>query len=181
MRRRVVLTSGIIILMLCEDIGEGLRPHNVLDWSDGHTQIGLTLVLCGLALRSWAVGILRKGSQLTTTGPYRNLRNPLYAGSFLMMLGFAAIIDDEENMWVILGPLLALYYFKVREEERGLLARFGDQWTSYKQSTPRLFPRRFSIDRSADWQGSQWMRSREYRAVLSALCGFVALYVWRCC
>ena len=181
MRRRVVLTSLIVVLMLAEDIWNGLRPHNVLDWTDHYTQVGIGLVVCGLALRTWAVGILRKGSQLTTTGPYRMMRNPLYLGSFLLMLGFATIIDDAENLWVILGPMLALYYFKVREEERGLAARFGAQWTAYSDCTPRLVPRRLSLDRTADWRMSQWMLSREYRAPLSVLAGLAALYVWRCC
>jgi hypothetical protein len=69
----------------------------------------------------------------------------------------------------------------VREEEHGLAARFGAQWTEYARLTPRLFPRRWSIDRTADWRLSHWLLSREYRAALSALFGFAALYVWRCC
>src|SRR5262245_52859196 len=51
--------------------------------------IGAPLATLGLVVRAWASGVLRKNQELTTSGPYAYTRNPLYAGSFLMLIGCA--------------------------------------------------------------------------------------------
>ena len=48
---------------------------------------GFPVALAGVALRAWASGHLRKNSALATGGPYAYTRNPLYFGSFLMVIG----------------------------------------------------------------------------------------------
>ena len=46
--------------------------------------ISLALVGLGEVIRIWAAGHLRKEQVMTTGGPYRSIRNPLYLGSFLI-------------------------------------------------------------------------------------------------
>lgn len=49
---------------------------------------GLLPLACGVALRLWASGHLDKNAPaLTTSGPYRWVRNPLYLGTLLLSLG----------------------------------------------------------------------------------------------
>ena len=50
----------------------------------------LPLVVPGLLLRAYASGYVKKNAELTVTGPYAYTRNPLYLGSVVMALGFAA-------------------------------------------------------------------------------------------
>lgn len=179
-RRRVRLTNALAALLVAETIYAGLRPHTVLDWHDGWSLIGVSLTLAGLALRSWAAGILRKTRELITTGPYAVIRNPLYAGSFLIMLGFATLLDDYVVMAAILGPLLALYCVQVLHEERNLARIYGDLWHAYAAKVPRLLPvRRPAIaSLAAPWSWRQWMGSREYRALGGVIAGLAVLQIW---
>jgi protein-S-isoprenylcysteine O-methyltransferase Ste14 len=177
--RRRILVSGVLFgLLVARDIVYGFRPHDLLNVRDPYGIVGGLLVCLGLALRSWAVGVLRKDRELTTTGPYRLIRNPLYVGSFLMMFGFCALLGDPKSIWFILGPVLLVYIVKVRQEERVLAALFPAEWAAYARRTPRFFPFILSSNLSADWRASQWMRSREYQALGATLFALVAIQVW---
>ncbi|MDP7338153.1 MAG: methyltransferase, partial [Vicinamibacterales bacterium] len=52
--------------------------------------VGATVALVGESMRVWAAGHLEKGLEVTTSGPYRWMRHPLYVGSSLLGAGFAA-------------------------------------------------------------------------------------------
>lgn len=177
-RRRILLSGILFSLLVAGDVAFGAKPHDLANFRDPISVAGGLLVLSGLALRSWAVGILRKDAELTTTGPYRLIRNPLYVGSFLMMFGFIALINDPYNIGFILGPMLILYIIKVRQEERLLATKFPAQWTEYARTTPRFFPRIARASLAADWRASQWMRSREYQALGATIVALVAIEVW---
>ena len=51
---------------------------------------GAAIAALGLLVRAWASGHLRKMAELTTSGPYAHMRNPLYFGTFLIVVGAAA-------------------------------------------------------------------------------------------
>ena len=177
-RRRILLSGIMFGLLIASDVAFGAKPHDLVNFRDPLSVVGGLLVVSGLALRSWAVGILRKDQELTTTGPYRLIRNPLYVGSFLMMFGFCALINDPYNIGFILGPILLIYILKVRQEERVLSAKFPAQWREYAKSTPRFFPRLARVSLTADWRAAQWMRSREYQALGTTILALVAIEVW---
>ena len=177
-RRRIMLSAILFGLLVGEDILFESKPHDLMNFRDPYTALGGSLVVLGLALRSWAAGILHKNSELTTTGPYRLIRNPLYVGSFLMMAGFCALIGDGDNFWLMLGPILVMYTIKVREEERSLSELFPAAWADYVRATPRFLPRIARADLSAHWSGAQWMRSREYQALLATVAALVAMKIW---
>jgi protein-S-isoprenylcysteine O-methyltransferase Ste14 len=178
-RRRVRISLIVFAALIAEDVLESAKPHDLANLRDVKTLIGLSLILGGLALRSWAAGILRKQAQVTTGGPYALVRHPLYIGSFMMMLGFCALIDDAENIWFVLGPFAILYFMRIVSEERALLKRFGARWEEYTRRVPRFLPRRLRPEVLARWTLDQWARNHEYRAVGAALAGLVAIEMWR--
>lgn len=178
LNRRVRITAVVFVLLVAEDVLEGLRPHGLENWTDWKAMAGLALVLSGLSLRSWAAGILHKKSRLTTDGPYGIVRHPLYIGSYLMMLGFCTLIDDAENIWFVLGPILALYVYRALGEERLLAEKFGQLWDRYAQSVPRFLPRSLPRDPFGVWNWHQWVRNGEYNAVTAVALGLVALQIW---
>ena len=49
--------------------------------------LGTPLSVLGLLVRGWAAGSIDKDQELTTSGPYAYLRNPLYLGTFLIGTG----------------------------------------------------------------------------------------------
>ena len=146
-RRRIILSSALFAAMVVANITLGVKPHDPFDVHDPLSMTGVTLVVAGLALRSWAVGILKKDAELATQGPYRLIRNPLYVGSFLMMFGFCALVGNAFNLLVLLGPIVAIYSVKVRQEER-----------SWLRCLPRI-GRRTSVRRrgsSRGWAAPTW-------------------------
>jgi protein-S-isoprenylcysteine O-methyltransferase Ste14 len=177
-RRRIPISLIVFASLISEDVLTGIKPHNLAHLTEHHAGWGVGLVLAGLSIRSWAAGTLRKWAELTTIGPYAMVRHPLYVGSFLMMVGFCAIIDDGENIAFVLGPILLIYVLAVLKEEHGLAARFPDQWTDYAQRVPRFLPRRIPDRPLAPWSAHQWLANREYQAVLASLAGLAALQLW---
>jgi protein-S-isoprenylcysteine O-methyltransferase Ste14 len=178
-RWRIRITVVVFVLLVAEDVIEGVVPHDLLNFRDVKTLLGLGLVAAGLALRSWAAGILHKRTQLTTVGPYALVRHPLYIGSFLMMLGFCTLVDDTENIWFVLGPFVVLYALHIFNEERILAREFGDRWTKYAGSVSWFFPRHLRGIGPAAWSLAQWTSNREYQAVGATLLGLAALETWR--
>ena len=124
------------------------RPDRPWFWA------GLALVVLGEAVRIWAAGHLVKNKELTTTGPYAHVKNPLYVGTFLVMAGFCVLAQGGgkgnrlfDNMnWVLLGAGAAgflLYYvpYKKRREGGRLREIFGAAWEEYDRRVPDYFPR----------------------------------------
>jgi protein-S-isoprenylcysteine O-methyltransferase Ste14 len=177
-RRRILLSGILFAIVIAYSVANGPKPHDLLDFRDPATVLGGLLVFMGVALRSWAAGILRKNAELTTSGPYGLIRNPLYVGSFLMMFGFFTLIAHPFNFLVILGPLLVIYIVKVRQEEVLLSSRFSQEWPDYARRTNRFLPRLARVDLKAEWQISQWLKHREYQAVVASLLALVAIQVW---
>jgi len=77
---------------------------------------------------------------LVTTGPYRYVRNPIYLGSFSLMVAQALVAAN----WLVLLPALPIImviYMQISGEEAMLIERFGDEYREYMKRTPRLIPR----------------------------------------
>lgn len=178
LHRRVRITGIIFAALVIEDLITRVVPHNLLNLRDYKVLSGLGLVTMGVSLRSWAAGTLRKRLHLATGGPYQLVRHPLYIGSFLMMLGFCLLVDDPENIWFVLGPILFLYVLRAIHEEKFLAKLFPDEWPAFEQSVPRFVPRRLPSRPFADWSAAQWMKNREYQLVGAALLGLVGIQLW---
>jgi len=52
--------------------------------TSGVFAVGVALIGIGEGLRLWATGHLQKNQELTTSGPFAYVRNPLYLGTLLI-------------------------------------------------------------------------------------------------
>lgn len=133
-------------------------------------RIGLPLALLGQALRIWAAGHLEKSREVTTSGPYRFTRHPLYLGSTLMGVGLAVSSAHWAVALLIAVYLGATLWAAIRTEEAYLRATFGPTYDQYAEGALPTVSRRFSLERA--------MRNKEYRAPLGLLA--VSLFlIWR--
>jgi len=177
--RRIRISLVVIVSLIAEDMIRGESPHNVADFADIWSVVGLSFVIAGVLFRSWAAGVLNKNSMLATNGPYALTRNPLYLGTFLLMIGFCAIIGEIHNFVALFLLALLLYQTKIEREEAYLGNKFGSDWTNYVRSTPKLIPRRlYAKNMFADWSFALWLRNEEYNAVAGACLGLVVFAVW---
>lgn len=103
---------------------------------------GAFVTFLGEWLRLWAAGHLRKNKQLTNTGPYSYVKNPLYIGTLLITIGYSAM---AQNIYILLGGFVwfFIYYapYKKKQENEKLVGSFGDAWTVYDKAVPDYIPR----------------------------------------
>ena len=82
----------------------------------------------------------RKEHQLTTSGPYRWVRHPLYTVGSAFFISFGMMADN----WFIasLGILtFILMAIRTPKEETNLIEKFGDDYREYMKKTGRFFPK----------------------------------------
>jgi len=130
------------------------------------TMIAGVLIACaGEGIRWWAAGHVEKGREVTSSGPYRWTRHPLYVGSALIGAGLAVACHS----WI--AAAMAVVYLSVtlgsaiRTEEAWLRATFGADYDAYCQG--RTTARRFSAARA--------IRNREHRAIAGLAIGLALL------
>jgi protein-S-isoprenylcysteine O-methyltransferase Ste14 len=143
--------------------------------------IGAVVSLLGLALRAWAAGHIRKNAELATSGPYAFTRNPLYLGSFLLGLGFT-IASGQLLLGLLFAALFLGIYLPVMRVEASTMAQlFGSRYEAYKRSVPLFFPRitpfRESQSARTRFDGTLYLRYREYRAALGLVVAWGLLLI----
>jgi len=123
------------------------------------TLLAGTLVgLIGEAIRIWAAGHLEKSREVTTSGPYRFTRHPLYLGSSIMAAGIVVACRSVAVGCLVLVYMAATIGAAIRTEEAFLRERFGEAYDAYAQDRAPRVEREFSFERA-------W-RNREYRALV---------------
>lgn len=146
--------------------------------------LGLLIVVAGEAVRIWAAGHLYKNERVITSGPYAYVKNPLYLGTFLIMVGFCVMASNTSSyLFLAIGLVVFVAYyapFKQRRESGRLRERFGDTWVRYDREVPSYLPRLTPYpDRERQpWSREAFLRNDEHGTVLAVLVG-VAVLAWR--
>lgn len=155
-------------------------------------RLGPALGLLGVAGRGWVTGSVPEGTSgqndrleaavLNTRGPYAWVRNPLYVGNFLLVLGLLCVANDP---WVWAIGLLFFfgeYYFIIRAEEDFLRAAFPHAFEDYCAKVPRWIPRLSPAfpgplrDGPFDWRRAL---KKEHNPVMAWLTGLFFLLAWQ--
>lgn len=137
---------------------------------------GSVLILAGESLRIWASGHLRKEQILTTGGPYRLIRNPLYVGSLFIAVGFC-LLTGSIWIWILVVAYFLFFYIPViLVEEKTLSEKFPAQFAEYSASVPRIIPagRLYPGNTSFSW--AQVWKNKEYNAVIGIILGLCYLH-----
>lgn len=140
----------------------------------------LILVVVGEGLRIWAAGHLQKDKTLTTGGPYRWIRNPLYLGSFLIALGFC-LVAGSLWIWILVAAYFVLCYLPViRYEEIFLAEKFPEDYPKYAEAVPGLYPGLRGYGKSSSkFSVRQVIKNKEYNALFGILLGYIFLVFLR--
>ena len=111
--------------------------------------VGAVLIVIGEAIRLAGVAaagtVTRRRSRnvqrLVTYGVFAWVRNPLYVGNFFIWMGFV-VASGVLIFLPIAVVLFAVEYALIVAYEEGVLESiFGEEYLSYKATTPRWFPR----------------------------------------
>jgi protein-S-isoprenylcysteine O-methyltransferase Ste14 len=131
---------------------------------------GAIVAAAGEAIRIWAAGHLEKGREVTSSGPYRFTRHPLYLGSSIIGAGLAIAASSAIVAALVIGYLAVTLSAAISTEEAHLTEKFGGAYPAYRAGQNEAVTRRFSASRA--------VRNREYRA-LAGLAGVLALLAWK--
>ncbi len=139
--------------------------------------LGTPLALAGLWLRGWAAGHLEKNEKVVSSGPYKYLRNPLYAGTLLVAAGLT-LASCQWGLAVLFGAVfLGVYWPRMELEDQHLRNLFID-YPAYAQQVPLLWPRWPGLTSPGVFQWSLYLRNEEYNALGAFLIAMTFL-AWR--
>jgi protein-S-isoprenylcysteine O-methyltransferase Ste14 len=111
---------------------------------------GLVMYMAGFLLMAWALIALgasyqlggcepRAGDRLVEAGPYRLIRNPMYAAALAISLGLALLLQSLA-FFAVFAVYLALILPLITMEERGLQAKYGESYAAYRRRSKKLAP-----------------------------------------
>jgi len=108
----------------------------------------LTWTLRGLGTNLTDTVVTRQAHTLITHGPYRWVRHPFYDAMALLIVAIALI---AANWFVLISGAIVfvLLAARTKTEEAHLLARFGEPYRKYRESTGRFVPTRRSTTHGA--------------------------------
>jgi len=137
-RRLVAYGFAAALLVLADPKGSPLASWGI--------HAGAAVALWGEAWRIWGCGHLRKNKAVISSGPYAHVRNPLYLGTFLCLVGFCVAAGNREVLFYLLpaGVLVFTAYYtpkKERVESDRLRRRFGEEFDRYHAAVPGYLPR----------------------------------------
>lgn len=128
--------------------------------------VGSAVLLGGLAIMGWLLRYRRPSTVIVSTyvtltklfkrtplaqrsgrteplvveGPQRYVRNPLYFGVVVMILGWALLTAYSFLFVATLVLFLWFRLFLIPFEEKELHALFGEQYRAYSDETPAMIP-----------------------------------------
>jgi protein-S-isoprenylcysteine O-methyltransferase Ste14 len=129
-----------LMLLLDRELGR----IEILDDPKPLRILGLVFIALWICWHSWAIKTIRGwwiGNRLCTTGPFRFVRHPMYAGGILLAdLGVALML----NSWIVLlWPILVypIWSILVQKEKKMMESIFGEEYRKYASRTGRFMPR----------------------------------------
>jgi protein-S-isoprenylcysteine O-methyltransferase Ste14 len=110
---------------------------------------GMLLALAGLSFSVWArvylgnnwspTAVLKEGQELVSTGPYAVVRNPIYLGLTVAIIG-TGLVFGGYRVLLSIACVLLFSWVRIREEERLMSDQFGRAFESYKERVRAFLP-----------------------------------------
>jgi protein-S-isoprenylcysteine O-methyltransferase Ste14 len=149
---------------------------------------GAVIVFAGEGIRVWASGHLIRNDEVTTSGPYAYLRDPLYLGRLLLLIGFCIMGWVYDLILLLIGlGVFFIYYMprKYGKEMARLEGIFGEEYREYASYTHGLIPRLrpYPKARKRPWSFDLfWKENREQHFLIGTMLFFLlvlAKYLYR--
>jgi protein-S-isoprenylcysteine O-methyltransferase Ste14 len=138
------------LALMCAGAWDNRAPHRTWQHPGVYGMVGAIVLLTGIRLRQSAARALGRhftvvlsvlpDHELVSTGPYRWLRHPNYAGLLLVALGTGIMVRSPLFLAGTALLWLPLALLRIRQEERALRGRLGARWTEYADGRWSLVP-----------------------------------------
>jgi protein-S-isoprenylcysteine O-methyltransferase Ste14 len=169
-KKNVMLIAAILLLVI-------IAQPNV-----GSLTVGGIFVLAGELIRVWATGHLKRNQEVTTSGPYAYLRDPLYLGRLFLLIGFCVMAQGYAlYLFLPVGLCVFAYSYmprKYKKEMARLERHFGDEYVQYSSYCRSLLPKLkpYAGADNRKWSISLfWFENREQYFILIVVSIFAAI------
>ncbi|MEW6455090.1 MAG: isoprenylcysteine carboxylmethyltransferase family protein [Acidobacteriota bacterium] len=137
--------------------------------------MGAIIGILGLLIRAWSSGHLIKDKSLTTSGPYRFTRHPLYFGNLLLGIGFIISSNSFYGLILFIIYFLLFYIPIIKLEEKKMDNFFSDKFGEYKDKVPVIFPifKPYKNSSNKKFSWFLYFKNREWRASI----GFITIWL----
>ncbi len=119
---------------------------------NARTGLGFVPILLGALMYLWCAwdftfagrgtpAPINPPKELVVRGPYRFVRNPMYVGVSLVIIGESVLFESTRLFAYALLLLLGFHLFVVYYEEPTLRGKFGEAYERYCKTVPRWIPR----------------------------------------
>jgi len=116
------------------------RPFGIVLMTLGGT-LDLICVLVFIIRGKGTPAVFDPPVEFVAIGPYKYVRNPMYIGGFILLIGFG-LFHHSISILILSTVLMFLFHlFVVFVEEPGLEKRFGKGYIEYKNSVNRWLPK----------------------------------------
>ena len=141
----MTLGAAIVAALVARSLAAELRMPGPLRMA------GVVVMWVGLALRVWAIAALggdfrtsvevEPGQAVVSSGPYRWMRHPSYAGLLLLVAGFGAALGNWLSLAVCVVVPLPAIVWRIHVEEAELDRVLGQPYRAYRSDRARVIPR----------------------------------------
>ncbi|WP_370895522.1 methyltransferase family protein [Chryseobacterium gossypii] len=152
---------------------------------------GLIITVLGQLIRGGTIGlayIVRGGKDkkvyaegLVTEGIFSHVRNPLYVGNILMLLGVGILANSLIYTFIVMPVFLFIYQCIVLAEENFLRSKFGEDFDAYTRKVHRWIPKVSGLRKTFSSMEFKWKRwlIKEYNTQFVWLCGIVLILLFK--
>lgn len=112
--------------------------------------IGVAVLGLGVIVRQWSHRVLgrfhqalvtiQSDHQVITSGPYRLVRHPMYAGSVVAFFGVGLALGTWPGLGLVFVGTLPAMIRRIRVEEDALHESLGTEYRDYASGRARLLP-----------------------------------------
>ena len=148
--KRILVGSLVVSLVLAALAAQHLTalalPGDGWDW----LVVGAGVAWLGIGFRAWAIITLGRffrrdvtvaaDQYVVTTGPYRFVRHPAYAGNLLVAAGVGLMLGNAASVAILVAGTLIGHLPRIRVEEAALEAELGAPYREFAAGRRRLVP-----------------------------------------
>jgi protein-S-isoprenylcysteine O-methyltransferase Ste14 len=112
--------------------------------------IGIAVMIGGALLRRHCWRMLgasftgdvrvRDDQQVVSDGAYRLLRHPSYTAGIILNTGVGIALGSWASALILFAASFAVYVYRIRVEERALVATIGEPYREFMRGRKRLIP-----------------------------------------